>query len=161
MKDDWERRASIDLLRAIQKSCGDLDGYYETATKWFDEIVATYLEGTDYADSAATALDMGCGAGRYLPELASRFSTVIGTDISPTMTAAARDHLGDNPSITVHETDGDPSWTGKTWIGHGGVSPAQTLDMFEQCGLGRPKLAPRTSGANADITRYLVGHKPA
>jgi SAM-dependent methyltransferase len=164
---------------------------------------------------------MGCGSGRYLPELASRFSTVIGTDISPTMAAAAREHVGENSSIIVHETDvttlnplesdsidfamsmavfihmptedivranlnelarilipggkylvevrvlagwmkyrgynvfprrlrrmipssllefyhnktdGDPSWTGNTWIGYGGLTPAQTVNMFELCG---------------------------
>ena len=56
--------------------------------------------------------------------------------------------------------DADPAWMGSTWIGYGGLSPAQTVNMFDQCGLGRPRLDPKLIGANAEITRYVVGYKP-
>src|SRR4051812_37482864 len=47
------------------------------------------------------ALDFGCGPGRLVGALKSRFSRVVGVDVSPAMLAAARGiHGGNGVSFT-------------------------------------------------------------
>ncbi len=49
----------------------------------------------------SSALDFGCGVGRLLAPLASRFERVVGVDISPSMLREARGNLGERPSIEL------------------------------------------------------------
>jgi SAM-dependent methyltransferase len=51
-------------------------------------------------------LDLGCGPGRLLPSLAQRFDRVVGCDVSPEMLRHAREHVGAQPRIELHLTDG-------------------------------------------------------
>lgn len=51
----------------------------------------------DDVSERAVLLEMGCGTGVHLFSLASKFSKVLGTDLSPKMIAKARESLNENP----------------------------------------------------------------
>lgn len=57
---------------------------------------------------AATVVDLGCGAGHYAVEAASRGFDVIGLDYSPAMLALARRHAADaGVAVDLRECDLD------------------------------------------------------
>jgi SAM-dependent methyltransferase len=82
---------------------------------------AVYAKDHDYAGGAATLLelvrqagggrdprsmsllDVGCGTGRHLEQLAGEFASVAGVDLSEVQLAAAIDRLG--PGIALHQGD--------------------------------------------------------
>lgn len=53
-------------------------------------------------------IDIGCGYGRYLKSISSRFPKVrlIGVDISPTQLEKARDYLKECNNVELQEVDG-------------------------------------------------------
>ena len=51
------------------------------------------------------ALDFGCGVGRLVLELASRFDETVGLDVSPSMLAEARRNCAHLPAVTLHLSD--------------------------------------------------------
>jgi SAM-dependent methyltransferase len=96
LSQDWDDLAEADALWAVL-SAPDLKGGRWTLEEFLaageDEIV----EKLEWARTAYrrplhrnSALDFGCGAGRLVHALASRFERVVGVDVSPVMAAHAR-----------------------------------------------------------------------
>jgi SAM-dependent methyltransferase len=105
---------------------------------------AVYAKDHDYAGGAATLLklvrqegdgrdpksmsllDVGCGTGRHLEQLAGEFASVAGVDLSEVQLAAAVDRLG--PGIPLHHGDmltlGSIVGTGRT------AGEAATFDVI-------------------------------
>jgi SAM-dependent methyltransferase len=104
MRRDWDARARHAMRLYV--------------ATWYAHSDATWAEGTR-RDAACVlervparlgrghaALDLGCGAGRLLPALVSRFDRVTGVDVSPEMLAQARDVVASEPRITLRLIDG-------------------------------------------------------
>jgi SAM-dependent methyltransferase len=53
-----------------------------------------------------SALEIGCGNGRFLQALAPFFLSITGIDISAAMIAAARQRCSDLPNVEARQTDG-------------------------------------------------------
>lgn len=70
-----------------------------------DEVVGV-LEAWEVLGPARDALEIGCGIGRLMVPLAPRLRSVVGTDVSPGMVAAARRRLDACANASVHETAG-------------------------------------------------------
>jgi len=70
-----------------------------------DEVVGV-LEDWGVLGRHRDALEIGCGIGRLMVPLASRVRSVVGTDVSSGMIAAARRRLEGLPNATVHVTTG-------------------------------------------------------
>ena len=51
------------------------------------------------------ALEIGCGQGRFCVELARRFDSVTGIDVTPAMVQAARRRCAGNPRIAIEAAD--------------------------------------------------------
>jgi SAM-dependent methyltransferase len=84
------------------------------APEYFDEIVSPLRSGTppallralDGVPAAArrAAVDLGCGIGTILPELARRFRRVVGVDFSTAMLARARSGCRSS-NVRFHRAD--------------------------------------------------------
>ncbi len=66
-------------------------------------IIARRLD--ELAGPRKTALDFGCGVGKYLPPLAARFQRVLGVDHSEPLLAVARRDHGDLANVTLRTWD--------------------------------------------------------
>lgn len=95
---NWERIARLDpYFGVLSRDDYRTDRISLEAREQFWKSGASHIEGVlaDLADTlgsvppAGTALDFGCGVGRLLPALASRFEQVYGVDVSTTMLAEA------------------------------------------------------------------------
>ena len=104
MRRDWDARAKHAMRLYV--------------ATWYAHSDETWAEGTR-RDAAYilervparlgrghAALDLGCGAGRLLPALATRFDRVTGVDVSPEMLVQAREVVADDPRITLQLVDG-------------------------------------------------------
>jgi SAM-dependent methyltransferase len=60
-------------------------------------------EGNGRDPKSLSLLDVGCGTGRHLEQLAGEFASVAGVDLSQVQLAAAIDRLG--PGIPLHQGD--------------------------------------------------------
>ena len=77
----------------------------------FDELPqAVDLRNRSYRDLGDTVVDVGCGGGRAVGELAGRGATAIGVDVDPEMIAAARTrwpagefHVGDATALPLDD----------------------------------------------------------
>jgi SAM-dependent methyltransferase len=68
------------------------------------EVVA-WMQGRGLL-RGGTALDLGCGIGRFVEALAGKFAVVIGIDISAAMIARARARCGHLPGVTLRLASG-------------------------------------------------------
>lgn len=83
----------------------------------------------------ASALDFGCGVGRLLGPLASRFGRVVGVDISPSMLREARENLGEREGIELvqglHNVPSAPAFDlVHTYIVMQHIRPAQGMAII-------------------------------
>ena len=116
MKDAWNRRAGKDPFHYVETEHwdGDIEKFFglgEARAKLFlDPILASL--GIDAG--AQTALDFGCGVGRFSRVLSRRFARVIGIDVSEEMIRVANElqagrdghidfRVGDGVSVPVED----------------------------------------------------------
>lgn len=59
-----------------------------------------------------TVLDAGCGPGLYAAEFVRRGARLIGCDHSPALVDIARQRLGDNGALRVHDLNAPLAWIG-------------------------------------------------
>jgi hypothetical protein len=83
-----------------------------------DEIVAA-MHGWGLLSPEATALEIGCGNGRFLKALAPSLGRIIGIDISAAMIGAARRECAALANVEAHRTDG----------GDLAICPDQSVDL--------------------------------
>ncbi len=72
------------------------------------------------------ALEIGCGIGRLMAPLCSRVRTVVGTDVSPGMVAAATRRLAGIANASVHVTAGQDL----AEFGTGSMDLVYSVDAF-------------------------------
>jgi SAM-dependent methyltransferase len=91
---NWEQFARTDPLWAIvtfpEKRGGRWtpEEFFATGRTEVDALFA-HLDALGVASRHGTAVDFGCGVGRLTQALATRYETVVGIDISPTMVELA------------------------------------------------------------------------
>ncbi len=101
---DWETLAATDPLWAILTDPGtrggkwDADAFFESGRRevrlLLDRLDAAQRlsKGRETLLADGVALDFGCGVGRLTQGLCEHFRSVVGVDISPTMTRLADEH---------------------------------------------------------------------
>jgi SAM-dependent methyltransferase len=107
MKADWDSRARENALFAV--ACGD--GRDEAA---FQESACRdlrmLLEGVEpLLTGHRRALEIGCGVGRLLEPLSTRFCQLYGVDVSGEMVRLGSKRLAHLPNIHLLEVDGNGS----------------------------------------------------
>jgi SAM-dependent methyltransferase len=87
MRRDWNRRASADVLYAIDADRGNrtIDDFFAGGPALVQGIVDPALETLGVDPSGLRVLEIGCGIGRLFAGLADRFGEVWGIDISQAM----------------------------------------------------------------------------
>jgi SAM-dependent methyltransferase len=70
-----------------------------------DEVIGV-LQGWGVLGPHRDALEIGCGIGRLMVPLCARVRSVVGTDVSPGMIAAATRRLAGHPNASVQLTSG-------------------------------------------------------
>ena len=86
----------------------------------------------EHADAGATACDLGCGVGHYLPLLAARFGRVVGVDFAGSLLAQARELCGSLSNVELLQVDLSASRRRVT--GRGGM--IHNFHLFDGDGLG-------------------------
>lgn len=92
MKAAWNERASRDAFFYVETELWDNDRDkffalgHERAAQLIDPVLANY----NFDPAGKTAVDIGCGVGRFTQALGRRFGKAIGVDVSDVMVAQAR-----------------------------------------------------------------------
>jgi SAM-dependent methyltransferase len=104
MRRDWDARARHAMRLYVATWYAHSDETWAEGTR---RDAACILERVPaWLGKGHAALDLGCGAGRLLPALASRFDRVTGVDVSPEMLAQVRDVVAGEPRISLQLVDG-------------------------------------------------------
>ncbi len=103
MKDDWDRRAREDALFYIDTASRTEEAFRVRAAADAERILAD-VGGPLGPESSV--LEIGCGVGRLLEEMAGRFREVWGVDVSGEMIRQARQRLAHRPHVRVLENSG-------------------------------------------------------
>jgi ubiquinone/menaquinone biosynthesis C-methylase UbiE len=102
----WEWRARRNALHYVadfRDRWDDLDAFFETGR---DDAEAFLAAAGWTGTEKATLLEIGCGVGRMSRHLATRFASVTGVDVSPTMVREARRLNSDIPNLGFSECSG-------------------------------------------------------
>lgn len=93
MKDRWNQRASADAFHYVETTYwdGDQEKFFRMGEERAQLIVDPVLTRLQCAASEATALEIGCGLGRFSRALATRFGRVVGIDVSDEMIRQAQE----------------------------------------------------------------------
>lgn len=106
-KNLWELLAKINPKFYIySEKRFQSEGYFyisgvEDYNKYFKDLLKNY-DGTD-----KVALEIGCGLGRLIPYFLTRFSQVIGVDISKPMISKATKKFSHISSVKFYQTNGN------------------------------------------------------
>lgn len=95
------------------------------------------------------ALEIGCGIGRLMVPLSARMRSVVGTDVSTGMIAAARRRLEGVPNVRVLQTDGQDL---SAW-GDRSMDLVYSVDTFPYLVLAGPVLVERHYSEVARVLR--------
>jgi ubiquinone/menaquinone biosynthesis C-methylase UbiE len=101
MAADWDARAEDNSRYFIAERYDDADfrasGEREAERVLLNDVVV---------QAEATVLEIGCGIGRLLRPMASRFQRVIGFDVSPKMIEQSHEYLADCKNVETYANDG-------------------------------------------------------
>jgi SAM-dependent methyltransferase len=104
MRSDWNDRAARGFMRYTSGTETGSEEDYAAAAR---RDAATILRYRGPADtSGGVALDVGCGVGRLIRELAPHFSEVHGVDVSDEMIRMATERLAGFSNVHLHRIDG-------------------------------------------------------
>lgn len=104
MKTDWNRRAQDDARYWIDVDCWASEAAFAAAGRATAARLLDHLG--DLVRPDWRALDVGCGIGRVLREIAPVFASIVGVDVSGEMVRQARARLADVGNARVVETTG-------------------------------------------------------
>jgi SAM-dependent methyltransferase len=109
MRADWNQRAQEDANYYVAFGRRDQDDaeFFATAidvVRDLDGEIRRFPPGI--VPAARRALEIGCGPGRLMRPMSSRFGEIHGVDISDEMVAQARRKLRDIPHAHVHHVSG-------------------------------------------------------
>lgn len=110
------------------------------------EIVA-HLDRLSVLSPDRSLLEIGCGIGRFLKDLAPRLASLTGIDISSRMVEIARERLKLEPNVTVEIGSGDDLST----FAAASVDIVLAVDCFPYLVQVGPDLAARTIAESARI----------
>ncbi len=104
MRRDWNARASTGFMKYTSGTQTDREeDYVESARR----DAASFLKYIGDRDTRSwKALDVGCGGGRIIEQLAPRFAEVHGVDVSDEMVLRASERLKDLPNVRLHRING-------------------------------------------------------
>lgn len=93
MKERWNKRAQRNAFYYVETSLweGDVDAFFQLGEERARLLVDPALQSLSRAPSEATALDLGCGVGRFTRALGRRFHDVLGVDVSSEMIRRAEE----------------------------------------------------------------------
>ena len=100
LKQTWDELGRKDPLWAIlsvpdkKGNKWRLDEFFETGRREIQDVLS-YLRGRNLTSTGRRVLDFGCGVGRLSQALAEHFDEVHGVDLSDSMIAIARRHIGE------------------------------------------------------------------
>jgi SAM-dependent methyltransferase len=96
---EWNRRARKNARLAAWTNT---PAYDEGAVACANALLQDIPVGRSWR-----CLDIGCGPGRLMRQLAPRVGKVVGCDVSPVMVMAGRRETAELPNCVVLEVDGD------------------------------------------------------
>lgn len=106
----WDQRARHDAFYYVESAFwnGDVGAFFELGEERACLLIDPVMSGFDFDASSATALEVGCGVGRFSRALARRFRRVLALDVSDEMVRRARElHASpDYGNIEFISTDG-------------------------------------------------------
>lgn len=104
MKSDWDRRATVDAKFWIDTTRYQSDAVFDEAG---EANVARFLEiAVQYMKPSWHVLDVGCGIGRMVKPMASRFAHVSGVDVSAQMILQGQQWLAGVSNTSLFEGNG-------------------------------------------------------
>lgn len=109
MADFWDARAREDALFFVDDRLSygpdrDETWFWAEGERLLDELLER--SGAPALPAGATALDLGCGVGRFTRVLAERVAQVHGVDVSAEMIERAKQMLGSHGNVELHRGDG-------------------------------------------------------
>jgi len=107
MRGDWNRRAQEDAYYyvAFGRKNQPRDEFLSGGRDLASEIMLEFPKLPKPA-STLRVLEIGCGPGRLMRQLAPEIGEIHGVDVSDEMIRLAREHLADLPNAHVHVGDG-------------------------------------------------------
>lgn len=104
MRDEWNVRAKKSYMQYTSGTQTEREEDYVQSSIRDANAILKYLGPED--TKTWKALDVGCGVGRIIQQLAPRFGEVHGVDVSDEMLRLAGDRLKEFPNVRLHRLDG-------------------------------------------------------
>ena len=104
MREDWNDRAQRGWMQYTGGTDTNNEQDYVDAAIRDANTIRKYLGDVDTKEWKA--LDVGCGAGRIVQQLAPQFAEVHGVDVSDEMIKLATERLKPFDHVKLHRTDG-------------------------------------------------------
>ncbi len=108
MRESWDRRARRDAFYYVETAHwdGDVEAFFALGEERTRELVDPVLARLARPAPESSAVDLGCGVGRFSRAFASRFREVLGIDVSAEMVKQAREANPDSPNLRFAAGDG-------------------------------------------------------
>ena len=110
MKRRWDQRAARDPFFYVESTFwdGDVEAFFALGEERTKALVDPVLEELGFPVSASSALEIGCGLGRFSRSLATRFGHVTAVDVSDEMVRRAGELSPPTryPNLAYHASDG-------------------------------------------------------
>lgn len=108
MKENWNARARKDAFLYVETEFWNhnTQEFFELGEKRAQILIDPVLKGFGIQGSGNTAIDIGCGVGRFTQALGRRFDKAIGIDVSDDMVAQAQAASAGSSNLTFIATDG-------------------------------------------------------
>ncbi len=93
MRESWDRRAKRDAYYYVETAHwdGDVEGFFALGEERARLLVDPVLSELERPAAESSAVDLGCGVGRFSRAFSGRFKDVLGIDVSEEMVRQARD----------------------------------------------------------------------
>ena len=109
MRDLWNaqsRQSRLGYISHLRSGAWDQQEFELVGDRFVARMLERFEEFGSVPLSESAVLEIGCGVGRFLRPLSSRFSQVTGVDISEEMLQAAREYCRDSPNVRLVLNDG-------------------------------------------------------
>ena len=100
------RESEYGFISHLRSGDWDADEFATVGERFVDQMMARYEDYASVSASEGTALEIGCGVGRFLKPLSERFAAVIGVDFSEAMLDTAREYTLGLSNISLRQNDG-------------------------------------------------------
>jgi SAM-dependent methyltransferase len=92
MRHDWDARARKNAPGHIHLSDAPLteESFFASGRADYERFLLPFLRDMEFDPESKTALEIGCGIGRFTRRMVEDFREVIGVDVSPEMIARAQ-----------------------------------------------------------------------